>query len=206
MKPGSSSIGSIKREEGVPRIGARDDRGGGDLGAVGERDAGDGAVVDEDSRDGRAGANLGAGLARGVGHRARDRAGPAHRGHAAAAGQRIDRGGEQQHRAGAGRPRPHRGAVNAARGDRRLQQIALEPFGDEIGDRHRAPAQQREAVAFAERAEAASRLGELPQVSRPAARRSTAASCRAARRGSGRRARAWRRTRGSARRPSPRTA
>ena len=71
----------------------------------------------------RAGADFGAGLARRVGHRRRQRARPAPDRHAAAAGSRVSRRIEQHHRAGAGRPRALGGPEDAARRDRRQQQI-----------------------------------------------------------------------------------
>ena len=98
---------------------------------------------------------------------------------AAAAGTRIGGGVQQQHRAAARRPRTLRRAEDAARGDRRLQQVGLEPLGDEVGDRHRPPAQQPEAVLLAERAEAPCRSSAAPTSRPPPASRCRAASSRA---------------------------
>ena len=55
---------------------------------------------------------------------------------------RVDRRLEEQVRPGAGRPGAGEHPVDAARRDRRAQQLRLEPLGDEIRDGHRAPAQQ----------------------------------------------------------------
>ena len=153
-------------QEGLPRIGARDDGRCEDFRAIGERDACDRAVLHEDAHYVRARADVGPRLPRRLRHGTRDRSGPPDRRHAASARHRIDRGPEQQDGAGARRPRPHRGAVNRPGGDARLEEIGFKPFGHQIRDRHRAPAQQRERLALAERPELAARLQQLPHVAR----------------------------------------
>ncbi len=59
----------------------------------------------------------------------------------------------EQHGGRARRPRPHRGVLDAAPGDRRLERIGLERLGHEIGDRHRQDAGDRPAVIAPEATE-----------------------------------------------------
>ena len=76
-------------------------------------------------------------------------------------------------RGAAGRPRAEERSEHAAGGDRRAQRLALEPFADEIGDRHRHPPQQPVRVGLAERAKPAAGLQELAEIGRRSGRRAT---------------------------------
>ena len=110
-------------------------------------------------------------------------AGSANRGDAAAAGHGIRRRCEQQNcrrcppTTVPWRCRRFRGSP------RSLQQVRLEPFGHQIGDRHRSPPQQAEARPSCRALGTAVRSSAAPTARRPTARRSTAASSRAACRG-----------------------
>ena len=90
----------------------------------------------------------------------------------------------QQHRAGAGRPRPGEVAEDRVRADRRLQQVALEPFRREIGDGHRHPAREPREIAAAERRARVGRRRRAATSRASACRRSTAAPGDRARRSS----------------------
>jgi len=56
-----------------------------------------------------------------------------------------------------------RGTEDAARGDRPLQQVGLEPLRNEISRSHRAPAEEPKAVRLAKRPKAASDFQYFPQ-------------------------------------------
>ena len=123
---------------------------------------------------------------------------------AAPAALPIERGADQDAEARSGRPRAGEGAVDAARGDRRPQELRLEELGDEIGDRHRPPAQQAEGVALRQSPELAADAEQLPELAerRVVDRRAASSSGRA--RGACRSGRATRGTRGSPSRRAPR--
>ena len=123
------------------------------LGAILQHHAGYAAVANEHARDRRARADLRARLPRGRRHGARQRAGPAFHRDAAAARSGIHGGIRKQDTRRPRRPRPLRGAEDAARRDRGLEEVGLEPLGDEIRDRHRSPAQESIPVGPPERAE-----------------------------------------------------
>ena len=70
----------------------------------------------------------------------------------------------QQHQAAAGGPRSEECSENSARGDGGAQQFGLEIFRDQIGDRHRSPAQQAVHVFLAQFAEGAAGVEHAPQI------------------------------------------
>ena len=131
-------------KESALGIDAGDDGLDGDFFAVGEHDAGDGAIFDANVPHFRVGANFHAGLLGGFGQRAGERTETAARKSGGADGMRIGRGAKKQNRGGTGGPRTQRGAENSASGDHGAEQFGFEKFGDKIGDGHRAPAQQIE--------------------------------------------------------------
>ena len=90
----------------------------------------------------------------------------------------------EQHGGRARRPRPHRGVLDAAPRDRRLERVGLERFGHEVGDRHRQDAGDRPAVVAAEAAERPPELEPGERVAETRATRCRAASGRRSRRGS----------------------
>ena len=165
-KVGSSCDGIDEIEEGALGVDAGDDGFGGDFFAVGEDEAGDGAVFDANVLDFGLRANFRAGLARGVGERARERAESSARKCSGADGMRIGSGAQKKHGGAACRPRTERGAENAASGDDGAEQFGFEKFGDEIGDGHRAPAEQVEDAVLAEAADVATGLEEIPEIFR----------------------------------------
>jgi hypothetical protein len=76
----------------------------------------------------------------------------------------VGSGAEQQNGSAAGRPRAERGAEDSASGDGGAEKFGLEKFGDEIGNGHRAPAQKIEDAFFAEAADVAAGLEEIPKI------------------------------------------
>ena len=66
----------------------------------------------------------------------------------------------------AGGPGPGKCAKDAARRDARPQSFSFKPFRDEIGNGHRAPAQQSERVLLAESAKCQTEFAEVPQLTR----------------------------------------
>ena len=75
-KTGREMHGFDEMEESALGVGAGDDGFGGDFFAIGKRDAGDGAIFDEDAGDFGVGANFGAGLAGGSGEGIRNSSSP----------------------------------------------------------------------------------------------------------------------------------
>ena len=71
---------------------------------------------------------------------------------------------EDDAEARAGRPGPGEGPVDAAGRDDRAQQLGLEELGDEVGDRHRPPAQEAEGVAAGKRPELAADAEQVPHL------------------------------------------
>src|SRR5580704_9069582 len=78
----------------------------------------------------------------------------------------IGRGTQKKHGGAASRPRTERGAEDAASGDRGTYQFCFEELGDEIGDRHRSPAEQIEDAVFPESPDVAARLKKIPEILR----------------------------------------
>src|ERR1700722_11633284 len=78
----------------------------------------------------------------------------------------IGRGTKEKHGGAASGPRPERGAENAASGDRGTYQFCFEELGDEIGDRHRSPAEQVEDAVFSEPPHVAPGLEKIPEILR----------------------------------------
>ncbi len=151
---GPTATGSASWVRARFGIDAGDHRPCAELLAVGKDDAGRAPVTRGDVRHVGAGPDLDAG--RGGGCRQR-------RGQGAWAAADEDRlagraavvagGVDEQHRGRSRRPRSHRGVLDAAPRERRLQCVGLERFGDEIRDRHRQDARDRPAVVLAEAAE-----------------------------------------------------
>ena len=109
-----------------------------ELVAVGEHDAGGPAVLRQDARHRRLGADLGAGLARRGGDRIRDRAGAAAR-----QPPRPERAVDlahvvvEQHVRRARRAHAEKRPDDARRRHRRLQHVGLEPLIEEVDRAHR---------------------------------------------------------------------
>ena len=100
------------------------------------------AVFDLDLGDRSPGANLGSSLLSGFGHGLSDRAHSADGKEVVSGGIRICCGAEQEHEACSGRPGSKKRSEDAASGDSGPQQISLEKFRGQIGNRHWGPAQQ----------------------------------------------------------------
>ena len=77
---------------------------------------------------------------------------------------RIGGGAEQKDGGAACGPRAESGAEDSAGGDGGAEEFGVEKFGDEIGDGHRAPAQKIEDAFFAEAADVAAGLEEIPEI------------------------------------------
>src|SRR5580698_11494332 len=77
---------------------------------------------------------------------------------------RISSSAQQKDGGAAGGPRAKSGAEDSARGDGGAEEFGVEKFGDEIGDGHRAPAQKIEDALFAETANVAPGLEEIPEI------------------------------------------
>ena len=92
--------------------------------------------------DGRIGPDFAAGCSQRAFERGRDRAWPAARDPRPRRRHGLVGGAQHQQQPAARRPRSEVRAENAVGCDGRAQSLGLERFGDEIGDRHRAPAQQ----------------------------------------------------------------
>jgi hypothetical protein len=74
-------------------------------------------------------------------------------------------GGAQKKERGASRgPRSERRAVNSAGGDGGAKKLGFEKFGGEVGDGHRAPAQEPHHVFLAEAADIAAELQKFPKL------------------------------------------
>ena len=69
---------------------------------------------------------------------------------------------QEQTCARACRPWSGKRAKDAARGDASAQSFRFKPFSDEIGDGHRAPAQQTESILLAESAKRETKFAEIP--------------------------------------------
>ena len=132
--------------------------------AAREANASDRAVLHENLGDFGAGANFGARCFRSGGHRGGERAHAALRNRGAAGRVRIAGGTKQHQERGAGGPRAKRGAENSASGNSGAQQVRFKKFGDEIRGGHWAPTDQAHHFAFAEAANFAADLEELPGV------------------------------------------
>src|SRR5580692_1093645 len=78
----------------------------------------------------------------------------------------IGRGAQKKHGGAASRPRTERGAEDAASGDRGTYQFCFEELGDEIGDRHRPPAEQVKDAVFSEPPDVAPGLEKIPEILR----------------------------------------
>src|SRR5277367_5875725 len=78
----------------------------------------------------------------------------------------IGRSTQKKHGGAASRPRPERGAENAASGDCGTYQFRFEELGDEIGDRHRPPAEQVEDAVFPESPDITPGLEKIPEILR----------------------------------------
>ena len=131
-------LGADHLQERQVRVDARRHDVGGQVVAVLEHDADRGAVLDDDLRDRRLGADLDARLARGAGDRFGDRAGAAAR-QAPRAERAVDLAHVvvQQHVGGARRAHAEERADDARRRHRRLEHVGLEPLIEEVDRAHR---------------------------------------------------------------------
>src|SRR6202030_602636 len=156
--------GIEEMEEGALGIDAGDDGGGWEFFAVGEDEADYRAAFYADVADFGVGANFGAGLAGGFGHRAGEGTETPVRKGSGAYGMRVGSGSQQKNGGRARGPRTHRGAKNSARGDNGTDKVGFKKFGDEIGGGHRSPAEEIEEAFFAETANAAAGLEKIPEI------------------------------------------
>ena len=152
-------------KQGRLGIDRRGHGGGLDLLAARQDDTGDAPVLQQQPLDGRARADLGAeaaGSARECGRERPEASLHEHgrEGAVAVAG----RGLQQQVRGRARRPRPRHHALDAPRRNEGRQERRLEPLLREVGDGHRAPAQQVLAVRAPEPAQRPAEAGEREQV------------------------------------------
>ncbi len=77
---------------------------------------------------------------------------------------RIGGGAEQEDGGASCGPRAESGAEDSAGGDSGAEEFGVEKFGDEIRDGHRAPTQKIEDAVFAEAADVATGLEEIPEI------------------------------------------
>src|SRR5271166_2181962 len=77
---------------------------------------------------------------------------------------RVRSSTQEQNRGGTRRPWPKRAAKNSARRNDRPNQLGLEKFPYEVRHSHRAPAQEVENSCFAQAANTASELQQIPKI------------------------------------------
>ena len=162
---GSRATGSSSRSSVCLRVDRRGDGSRLDLLAAREDHSGDAPVLLQQPLDAGSGPDHGAEAARGARERRRQRAEAALHEHGragavAVAGRRL----EQQVRGRPGRPRARQHAVDAARRNHRGHERRLEPLLREVGDRHRAPAQQVLPVLAAQPAQRPAEAREREEI------------------------------------------
>ena len=163
-KGGVELRGIDELEKGAFGIDAGDDGFDSDFFAIGENDAGDGAVFDENVADFGIGADFSAGLFRGFGESAREGTESAARKRGRAYGMDIGGGAQKKDGGLSGRPGTKRGAKNAARGDDGAKEFGFEKFSDEIRDGHGTPAEQIEDAGLSKASNAAAGLEKAPEI------------------------------------------
>ncbi len=136
---GSERGGVDEAEQRAARISIRHDGAGRDLFAARENDAARDAILHRNVRHLGIRADLDAERARSLGERFRERAEAAARKRGGQCRVTVERRLQKELRARSAGPRAREARVNAARGNRRAQEIAFEPLRDEVGDRHRTP-------------------------------------------------------------------
>ena len=146
------------------RIGIGNNGAGLQLVPIGQYDAGRHPIFDLDTDDFTRGANLGTGFRGCRRHGCGERPRASH--NVGCRSGRIAICGRPQQigRSRTCRPRSEEGAKDALRGDGTAQQLRLEPFGGEVGDCHRSPAQQSIEVFLAQAAKFTASLQQLPQI------------------------------------------
>src|SRR5580698_8862847 len=77
---------------------------------------------------------------------------------------RISSSAQEKDGGAPGGPRAKSGAKDTARGDGGAEEFGVEKFCDEIGDGHRSPTQKIEHAFFAETADVATGLEEIPEI------------------------------------------
>ena len=131
--------------------------------AVEEHDAGRRSVFHADLRDFCVAVRISApACLRGCCHRLRDRPDAAGGEELPASRVRIRSCPNQQDQRASRRPWSQKRSENSARRDRRAQQIGFKILGDQVGDRHRPPAQQVVDIFLAEFADRAASLAACP--------------------------------------------
>src|SRR5882762_10308379 len=151
-------------EKGALGIDAGHDGFDGDFFAIGENDAGDGAVFEEDVLDFGIGADFSACLFCRFGKCAREGAESAARKRGRANGMGVGRRAQQKNGGRTSGPGTKRGAKDAARSDDGAKEFGFEKFGDEIRDGHGTPAKKIEDAGFSKAANAAAGLQEIPEI------------------------------------------
>ena len=160
-------LGADHAHERQVRVDARRDDLARQVVAVVEHDADRGRVLDDDLRDARVRADLGAGFARGAGDGVGDRAGPSAR-ESPRPERTIDLAHVvmEQHVGGPGRAHAEERADDARGGHRRLEHVGLEPLIEEVDGAHRHQLDLVVLVLVRERLEAAAEREQVHQATR----------------------------------------